>query len=97
MPHAEDHEAHKAAMEEHADSIGEIRDEGAPIDGFRAVFAEDIAVELTFGGVDQREFVSEPSEHIASYLQSAFATIPGHGRSLPNASWEYITRDEEQE
>ena len=66
---------------------------GVPIDGFRAVFADDIAVELTFGGVDQREFVAELSEHIAAYLEFAFAAVPAQIRSLPGESWGYVTRD----
>jgi hypothetical protein len=91
VPQQEDREDLKAAMTEHAESMGEIRDEGAPIDGFRASFADDIAVELTFaGGLDQREFVTALSQHIADYLEFAFAAIPAYVQRLPREAWEYI-------
>lgn len=92
IPHAEDREDLRAAIGEHAESIGEIRDEGAPITGFRARFADDIAVELTFGDrpLDEREYVTQVSEHIAAYLEFAFAAIPAYVQRLPREAWEYI-------
>jgi hypothetical protein len=92
VPHAEDHEPLKAAMVEHAESTGEIRDEGVPLTGFRARFADDISVELTFGGqpLDEREYVTEMSEHIAAYLRFAKAALRAYVQRLPSESWDYI-------
>jgi hypothetical protein len=97
VPHAEDHEALKAAMKEHADTIGEIRDEGTVIEHFRARFADDIAIELSFpeSQMDLRIFVTELSEHIAAFLGFAFEAIPKHVQSLPRDVWDYIENDDD--
>jgi hypothetical protein len=94
LPQVEDHEKLKRAMEGHAETIGEIRDEGKTIE-FRAAFADEIAVELIAPGdtVDLREFVRQISEHIALYLKFAFAALPSYVNSLPEDSWEYIDPD----
>ncbi|MGH2993151.1 MAG: hypothetical protein ACRDL1_06415 [Solirubrobacterales bacterium] len=92
LPHAEDHEKLKAAMDAHAETTGAIRDEGTAIEGFRASFADDIAVELSFPEeeVDLKAFVSQVSEHIAAFLEFAFAALPKYVESLPPEVWEYI-------
>jgi len=90
LPQAEDHEALKAAMDAHSETIGEIRDEGTAIDHFRAAFADDIAAELSFPEVDLRVFVTLLSEHIAAFLEFAFHAIPRHVQSLPEEIWHYI-------
>ncbi|MFN8160253.1 MAG: hypothetical protein U0R52_04300 [Solirubrobacterales bacterium] len=95
IPQAEDREELKAAMAEHAESMGEIRDEGAPITGFRARFADDIAAELTFGDrpLDELDYVTQVSEHIAAFLKFAFAAIAHYVQRLPREAWEYIDPD----
>jgi hypothetical protein len=97
LPHAEDHEALKAAMEEHAETVGEIRDEGTAIDQFRARFADDIAIELSFpeGRMDLSTFVTELSEHIALFLKFAFEAIPSYVQALPRDAWDYVEKDDE--
>jgi hypothetical protein len=47
---------------------------------------------LTFGDrrLDEREYVSQVSEHIAAYLEFAFAAIPAYIQRLPREAWEYI-------
>lgn len=92
VPQAEDYEDLKTAMTEHAESVGEIHSKGAPIIGFRALFADDIAAELTFGRspLDAREYVTEVSEHIAAYLEFAYAAIAAYILRLPRQAWEYI-------
>jgi hypothetical protein len=94
LPQAEDHEALKAAMEEHAETIGEIRDEGTAIDHFRARFVDDIAIELSFPAseVDLRQFVTQLSEHIAAFLEFAFEAIRKHVQSLPRGTWDSIEK-----
>ena len=97
LPHAEDHEALKAAMEEHAETVGEIRDEGTAIDQFRARFADDIAIELSFpeGRMDLGTFVTGLSEHIALFLRFAFEAIPSYVQALPRDAWDYVEKDDD--
>jgi hypothetical protein len=92
LPQAEDYERLKVAMEGHAESIGEIRERGPVVEGFRASFADDIAVELSFpeSEVDLPGFVAMLADHIAAYLQFGFGALPAWIRSRADDSWEYI-------
>lgn len=92
IPQAEDREDLTAAMTEHAESMGEILDEGAPITGFRARFADDIAVELMFGdhSLNESEYVTQVSEHIAAYLEFAGPAIAAYVQRLPRETWHYV-------
>ncbi len=83
----------RQAIRTHAEegTIGQIRDKTPPITGFRALFADDIAVELTFPGGDTTalgEFVQQISTHIALYLQFARAALAKYVASLPDVAWE---------
>lgn len=95
LPQAEDHEKLRAAIDAHAETTGEIRDEGTAIEGFRASFADDIAVELSFpeDEVDLPAFVEQVAERIAAFVTFAFAALPEHVKSLPSEAWEYIDRE----
>jgi len=67
------HENLRQAIKAHADegTIGKILDTTPPITGFRALFADDIAAELTFPGGDKAEtetFVEQVSEHTALFV-----------------------------
>jgi hypothetical protein len=97
VPSAEDHETLHAAMEEHAESTGELFDDGPPIEGFRAAFADDIAVELSFpeAEVDLKLFVVEVSTHIAAFLEFGFAALPEYVKGLPGGVWDFIPRRED--
>jgi hypothetical protein len=81
------------AIKAHADdeTVGQIRDKTPPITGFRALFADDIAVELTFPGGEEAtlgEFVKRISEHIALYLQFVRAALAAYVAELPDDDWE---------
>lgn len=83
----------RQAIKAHAEerTISQIRDKTPPISGFRALFADDIAVELTFPGGDETtlgEFVEQVSTHIALYLQFARAALAAYVKTLPEGSWE---------
>lgn len=90
----------RQAIKAHADAgtIGQIRDKTPPITGFRAMFADDIAAELTFPGdpkADDAElaaatgqFLSQVSEHIARYLQFARAAVRAYAAKWPDDAWE---------
>jgi hypothetical protein len=72
-------------------SIGRIRDQTPPITGFRALFADDVAAELTFAGGEKEataRFVSGVSEHIALYLLFSRKVLAAYVQQLPNESWD---------
>lgn len=88
----------RQAIKAHADegAIGQILDTTPPITGFRALFADDIAAELTFPGGDKSEtekFVEQVSEHIALFLVFARAALPAYAAELPDDVWEDWTKD----
>lgn len=65
--------------------------------GFRALFADDIAAELTFPGGDKAEtetFVGQVSKHIALFLVFARAALPAYAAELPDEAWKDWLRDE---
>jgi hypothetical protein len=83
----------RQAMEAHAEegTIGRIRDKTPPLTGFRALFADDIAVELTFPGGDEKtlgRFIEQISTHIALYLQFGRAALGAYAGTLSEDSWE---------
>lgn len=89
----------RQAIKAHADegSIGQILDTTPPITGFRALFADDIAAELTFPGGDKSEtesFVEQISEHIALFLVFARAALPAYAAELPEDAWEDWNKEE---
>jgi len=92
VPQAEDREILKAAIEAHADTMGEIRDEGNPLDAFRATFADDIAVELSFPdeNTELEDVLKEITDHIGAFLKFAFDVLPRYVQRLPSDTWEYI-------
>jgi hypothetical protein len=97
LPHAEDHEKLKRAMEEHAETVGEIHDPGRFIPEFRARFADDVAVEMSFpdDSVDLREFVPTLSARISDYLDFAAAASARYVELAPPEKWDYTDADEE--
>lgn len=93
------HEHLRQAIKVHADegSVGQILDTTPPITGFRALFADDIAAELTFPDSDKEElekFVGELSEHIAQFLIFVRAALPRYAAKLPDDAWEDWNRDQ---
>lgn len=89
----------RQAINAHADegTIGQILDTTPPIIGFRALFADDIAAELTFPGGDKAEtekFVEQISEHINLFLVFARAALPAYAAELPDEVWKDWTKDE---
>ena len=96
VPHAPDHEKLRRAMVEHADTTGEIYDPGTLAD-FRARFADDIAVELSFpeGTVDLRAFIGTLSARVSDFLDFARAAIRAYVEQRPEEQWDFIADDEE--
>lgn len=95
VPQAPDHEKLKRAMDEHRDTIGEIRDPGRTVD-FRARFADDVFVELSFpeGDVDLREFLTTLSSKISDYLDFARSAVNRYVELAPREHWRWIDADE---
>lgn len=105
LPHAEDFEKLKMAMNAHAETTGEIHDRGKFVEGFRALFADDIATALSFPDedplaktskvvpVDLREFVTTLSSAISDYLD--FAVAATHYIGAQSEHWEYLYEDGE--
>lgn len=93
LPHAPDHEKLRAALSEHASTIGEIQDEGpAPIEGFRARFADDVAIELSYPGekVDLPAFMGELGPRLLDFINFGSAAITSYLGSLPGENWDWI-------
>jgi adenine-specific DNA methylase len=70
---ASEHERLRAALTAHAEegTRSRIRDQVPPISGFRALFADEVAAELTFPGGEKEElaeFVAGISGQIAHFL-----------------------------
>jgi hypothetical protein len=87
------YEALRQAIKAHAEdeTVGKIRDTIPPITGFRALFADDIAVELTFPGGDEAalgEFVEGISTHIALALQFIRGAMAAYIPTVPAEVWE---------
>jgi hypothetical protein len=107
LPHAEDFEKLKMAMNDHAATTGEIQDGGALVEGFRALFADDIATHLSFpdadplaavskiSPVDLREFVPTLSAAISDYLDFAIPSLVRFIEQAPGDRCEYIESDDE--
>lgn len=89
----------RRALKAHADegTVGHIRDKTPPITGFRALFVDDVAVELAFPGdeVDLPKFVEQLSEHIASYLLFARAAVGAYAEMPPKDAWDDWIEDGE--
>lgn len=96
LPFAIDHEKLKKAMDAHADTTSEIRDESPPIEGFRALFADEIATELSFPDeeVDLRDYVPALATAISHYLTFAKAALNQYVRDAPPERWSPIEIDE---
>jgi hypothetical protein len=89
----------RQALAAHAEegTIGRIRDKTPPITGFRALFADDVAAELTFAGGEKEatgRFVGEVSEHIAHYLLFARGALGAYALQLSEDSWEDWSEDD---
>ncbi|MGZ3356035.1 MAG: hypothetical protein ACXVBO_14420 [Isosphaeraceae bacterium] len=87
----------RQAMRAHADdeTVGQIRDRTPPITEYRAMFADDIAAELTFRGSDRtavEQFVEQPGLHIALYLNLSVQLWPPTLHSFPKRSGKIGTR-----
>lgn len=95
VPNAPDHERLKRAMVAHAGETGEIHDGGTLLNDFRALFADEIAVELAFpGDLDYREFVETLSTTISAFLTFSVAAIARYIGDAPAENWAYIEADE---
>lgn len=92
---APDHEELRRAMTEHADTMGEMYDPGSLAD-FRARFADDIAVELSFPEqkVDLEEFIARPATTISDFWTFAQAAINAYVAQRPEEQWEYVPAEE---
>lgn len=93
--HVADYEELRRAMTEHADTISEMRDPGTLAD-FRARFADDIAVELSFpeGKVDVREFIPKLSGAVSDFLDFAKSALNAYIAQRPEEQWEYLPADD---
>lgn len=101
LPDAEDFEKLKMAMSSHADTVGQIHDPGKFVEGFRALFADDIATALSFPDgnplakaskidpVDLRDFVTTLSSAISDYLDFAVAATTHYVGDM-SERWEYL-------
>jgi hypothetical protein len=83
----------RQAMQAHADeeSVGQIRDKSPPITNYRALFADDIAAELTFPGDDKEaleRFVEQTGTHIGLYLQFVRAALAAYATQIPDEAWD---------
>lgn len=85
---AAEHEQLRAALAAHTDegTRSRIRDEVPPLSGFRALFADEVAVELTFPGGDREalgEFVAGISTHIAHFLLFVRTALGAYAAIVP--------------
>jgi len=93
LPHAPDHEKLRQALVEHRSTIGEIQDEGpSVIEGFRARFADDVAIELSYpeDKVQLPAFMSDLAQRIPDFTNFASAVLVHYIQSLPNDHWEWV-------
>lgn len=95
LPSAVEYENLKKAMDAHADTISEIRDESPPIEGFRSLFADEIAAELSLpdDDVDFQEYVPALATAISQYLTFAKAALNQYIRDAPPDRWNPIEAD----
>lgn len=89
----------RRALTAHAEegSVGRIRDLTPPITGFRALFADDVAAELTFPGGEREpteQFIGKISEHIAIYLLFVRGALGAYAKRLPEESWDDWTEED---
>jgi hypothetical protein len=95
LPSAVEHENLKKAMDAHADTISEIRDESPPIEGFRSLFADEIATELSVpGNIDFPTYVPALATAVSRYLTFAKAALNQYVNDAPSDRWSYIEADE---
>jgi hypothetical protein len=95
LPSAVEHENLKKAMDAHADTVSEIRDESPPIEGFRSLFADDIATELSVpGDVDFHTYVPALATAMSRYLTFAKAALNQYIREAPPDHWSPIEADD---
>jgi hypothetical protein len=85
---AADHELLRAALAAHAEerTRGRIRDQVPPLTGFRALFADDVAIELTFPGGEDEELgklIEGISVHIGHFLLFVRAAFGAYIATLP--------------
>jgi hypothetical protein len=95
---SEDHERLKQAMEGHAQDErdkdlrrGEIRDIPPPITGFRAIFADDIASEMTLPEDTEGEFqtfIGNVAEHSGKVLTFVRAALNAYTHTRPAETWD---------
>jgi hypothetical protein len=95
---AEEQERLKQAMADHAEdedtqgvARGLIEDCPPPITGFRAVFADDIAVEMSLPkgtGEEFGPFLEGVSTHIAKFLIFAKAALNAYTETRPKGTWD---------
>jgi hypothetical protein len=93
LPQAPDHEKLRAALREHASTISEIQDQGpSPIEGFRARFADDVSIELSYPDekVELPDFMGELAGRILDFIRFGSAAVIHYLRSLPADDWEWI-------
>ena len=97
LPSAVEYENLKKAMDAHADTISEIRDESPPIEGFRSLFADEIAAELSFpdDDVDFYEYVPALATAISHYLTFAKAALNQYIHDAPSERWSYIEGEDD--
>jgi hypothetical protein len=77
-------------------TLGRILDTTPPITGFRALFADDVAAELTFSGDDKEatdNFVEQIGQHMALYLEFCRAALPAYIARLPEDAWDDWAKD----
>lgn len=93
LPHEPDFEELKVAMDEHADTSGEIID---TVGEFRARFADDLPIEMSFPeeSVDLDEYISALSARISDFLTFAVAALGRYTELAPPEDWEYVSADE---
>lgn len=89
LPHAEDYEALEAAMEEHADSQGEIT--GGRLADFWVRFADDIAVALAFPeGTAVRGYVTELRDTVGAAWEFVAAAVDQYVQDQPSERWDIV-------
>ena len=94
------HERLRAALAAHAKegTRSRIRDQVPPLSGFRAHFADEVAVELMFPGGDREalgEFITGITTHITHFLLFVRAALGAYAATLPPELFDDWLDDEE--